>query len=306
MKKRIIKFLIDKAKRSKLIQSVFEQPINLRKFPVKDSFTDSKGNKHSLYEGFRTKIKPGWERIFHQDGKTFDKSPQKIEKIVLNGRIAIERLEPIINLYSSGIKDSRILEIGCSFGGASCAFLDKGANEVIGTEFTGYKIESIDSKKIEKKDLREVNENLKDIRNLVRAEINSSKKLSFVDDDICNTRLKHNKFDLICSWDVLEHIHNPLQAFKNIYNLLDDNGIAIHEYNPFFSLIGGHSACTIDFPWGHVILNKEDFKAFNTKFQPEREDTAMSFFLKGINKHSAKINCIFISKFLVDFFHVFH
>jgi SAM-dependent methyltransferase len=288
MRKKIIKYFIDKAKRNKLIQSIFEQPINLDNFSIKGSFVDSKGNTHSLYEGFRTKIKPGWERIFEQDGKTFNKSPERIRNIVQNGRIAVERIEPVIDLYTSGIKNIRILEIGCSAGGTSFAFAEKGAAEVIGTEFSEYKIESLDSGKSSQSNLKEVTNNLSELRELVRKHFKNTDKTSFIDDDICDSRLNRNYFDLICSWDVLEHLHNPLPAFHNMYQLLKEGGIAIHEYNPFFALNGGHSACTIDFPWGHVILNKEDFVKFNKEKQPEREDTSLSFYLNGINRMTIK------------------
>jgi SAM-dependent methyltransferase len=284
MKKRIIKFLIDKAKRSKLIQSVFEQPIDLRKLPVKGAFIDSNGDSYDLYEGLRTQLKPGWERIFNQDGKSFDKSPQRIENITQNGRLAVERIEPVINLFSSGIKDKKVLEIGCNSGGTTFAFADKGADEVVGSEFSGYKLESISSKATKNSDLKEVNENLKELRGLVKAKFTNPFGVSFVDDDICNSKIEPNYFDLIFSWDVLEHLHDPKEALKNMHNLLNDDGIAIHEYNPFFSLIGGHSACTIDFPWGHVLLNEHDFDKYNDDYQPERKNTAMSFYLNGLNR----------------------
>lgn len=286
MKEKIIKFFIDKAKRSKLVQSIFEQPLDLNQLPVEDTFIDSFGNKHSLYKGYRTKIKPGWERIFYQDGKSFNKSPEKIKNIVQNGKIAVKRLMPIVELYLTDIKNSRILEIGCNAGGTTFAFGQITSNEVIGTEFSGYKIESLDnSTKIEVSDLKEVNDNITELRNLVKDRFHNIKSnVTFVDDDICNSRLKNSSFDLICSWDVLEHIINPLDAFKNIHNLLNENGIAIHEYNPFFSLSGGHSACTIDFPWGNVLLNSNDFKRFNEEKQPSRLKTSLSFYKTGLNR----------------------
>lgn len=286
MKEKIIKYLIDKVKRSKLVQSIFEQPLNLNQFPVEDSFIDTHGNKHNLYRGYRSKIKPGWERIFNSDGKSFNKSPEQIEKIIQNGKIAVERIMPIIELYLEDIGNSRILEIGCNSGGTTFSFGKITSNEIIGTEFSGYKIESLDNtSKIEISDLNEVNDNLKVLRNLVKDRFSNLKsKVTFIDDDICNSKLQNNSFDLICSWDVLEHIHNPVDAFKNIHNLLNENGIAVHEYNPFFSLSGGHSACTIDFPWGHVLLNSDDFKRFNEEKQPNRLNTALSFYQNGINR----------------------
>jgi SAM-dependent methyltransferase len=288
MKRKILKFIIDKAKRSKLIQSVFEQPIDLKQFKIKGSFVDCHGIEHKLYENLRSKIKPGWERIFQADIKVYDKSSRNIEQIAQNGRIAIGRMEPILNLYSRGIKNSTILEIGCSAGGNSYALAEKQALEVIGTEFSGYKISSLEEKEIKQDDLKEVNKSLNEIRQLVGSKFSLTEKLSFVDDDICNSKLQPGSFDIICSWDVLEHLHDPLKAFKNIRKLLKEGGVAIHEYNPFFSLVGGHSACTIDFPWGHIILNEQDFKRYNEQFYPENLNTAMSFYLNGINRMTIK------------------
>jgi len=284
MKKKIIKFLIDIAKRNKLIQSIFEQPIDLTKFSQNGTFTDKHNNQHILYSGLRSKLKPGWEKIFQFDGKTMDKSPKTIEKIVQNGRISVNRMEPIIDLFSQGIKNSAILEIGCSTAGTTYAFANKGAKTVTGTEFSGYKIKSMHNKEIDKNELMEVNSNLKEIRNLVKNKFNLSSEVTFKDDDICNSTLPDNSYDIICSWDVLEHIHDPLSAFKNIHRLLKKGGIAVHEYNPFFSLIGGHSACTIDFLWGHVILDAEDFEKYNDTIQPDKKEISMSFYENGINR----------------------
>lgn len=144
MKRKILKFIIDKAKRSKLIQSVFEQPIDLKLFKIKGSFVDCHGKEHTLYENLRSKIKPGWERIFQESIKNYDKSSQNLQRIAENGRIAVERMEPIINLYSRGISKSTILEIGCSTGGTSYAFAEKQAMQITGSEFSGYKISSLE------------------------------------------------------------------------------------------------------------------------------------------------------------------
>ncbi len=288
MKELIIKFLIDKAKRNKLVQSIFEQPINLINYPEKGSFIDKNGKTHMLYEGFRTKIRPGWEKVFEESGNSFKQSSQKIATIVESGRVVAERMEPIIDLYSSGIKNSNILEIGCYAGGATNALAEKGAAEVIGSDFSGYRAQSSKHKDDTEKVLNEVNSNLKKIRKLVSTKFGNPSNALFVDDDICNSSQKPNHFDIICSWDVLEHLENPFKTFKNIRNLLSDDGIAVHEYNPFFSLMGGHGACTIDFPWGHVVLDSDDFSRFNQITQPHRSETAVNYYLKGLNRMTIK------------------
>ena len=58
----ILKYGINKAKRSKFIQNIFEAPFDLSKFPIKGTFTDSKGNTFQLLDGLRSRIKPGWQK----------------------------------------------------------------------------------------------------------------------------------------------------------------------------------------------------------------------------------------------------
>ena len=42
--------------------------------------------------------------------------------------------------------------------------------------------------------------------------------------------------DVIVSWEVLEHITSPNDAFKEMARILKKGGFAFHEYNPFFSV----------------------------------------------------------------------
>lgn len=287
MKRKILKFLIDRAKRSKLIQSVFEQPLDIPKLPVKGVFVDSRGNEHKLHEGLRSKIKPGWQKYFAENKTGI--TQEQIDRYVENGRISVERIAPVISLYNDGgIKDKKILEIGCHSGAAAYAFLERGAGSVTGSEFSGYKVQATKGGGADRSDLKTVEDKMIDLRKAVEQKYNSSLNVNFVDDDICSTTLDSDTYDLICSWDVLEHLHDPVGAFKSIRSLLKDDGISVHDYNPFFSLVGGHSACTLDFPWGHVTLPNNDFIRFNQEHQPEKSEKSISFYQKGINRMSMK------------------
>jgi SAM-dependent methyltransferase len=262
---------------------MFEHPIDLSRLKVKGKFTDKYGDEHFMYQDLKSGIKPGWERIF-TGTPAAELSDRQTEQIANNGRITASRMEPVFKMFLNGLRDIRILEIGCSNGGVTFALAEMGALEVTGTEFAGYKISSLDQKEIRADQLIHVNEGLKLNRERVAKKFRNVSQVIFKDDDICNTGLEKNHFDLICSWDVLEHLHDPLKAFQNMGMILNEGGIAVHEYNPFFALNGGHSACTIDFPWGHVILDKGDFQNFFRLNYPGQAETAMSFFLNGINR----------------------
>lgn len=137
----ILKFIIDKVKRNKFIQNVFESPFDLDKYMKLGIYTDSNGFNHQLYNGLRTKIRPMWETMVQN--KKLDPSTVNIAKLKSNSYIAVEKLESSLNSFGKTIKDSNILEIGCHSGAVTYALAEKGAKNVVGTEFNGYKISSI-------------------------------------------------------------------------------------------------------------------------------------------------------------------
>ena len=86
--------------------------------------------------------------------------------------------------------------------------------------------------------------------------------IEFQWDDITKTALPENSFDIICCWDVLEHIQSPNLFFKNISVLLKEGGILYVQYNPFFGINGGHSASITNCYWGHVLFTEEDMERY--------------------------------------------
>ncbi|HBF88841.1 MAG TPA: hypothetical protein DDX39_09385 [Bacteroidales bacterium] len=282
----LLKYFIQKARKSRLLLSLFEAPIDVQSMNVSRSFTSQTGKSFNLYRDFRSKIKPGWENYLLNQGKKIDYSDEKLNKSIENGQFALSRILPIVNAASKKIKDSTILEIGCHLGSVSYLLSDMNAQEIYATDFTGYKAKSANSDDVSEKTLEAIDVELSVARENLRAKFKNGNKVKFYNDDICTSTLPKNKFDIIFSFDVLEHISDSNKAFETIASLLKPNGIAIHEYNPFFSLNGGHSACTLDFPWGHVRLSKTDFEKYIDEIRPKEKQLAKSFYSDGLNRMS--------------------
>ncbi|MFZ6052753.1 class I SAM-dependent methyltransferase [Halocola ammonii] len=283
----LVKYTINKAKTNKFIQNIFESPFDLSKFPESGEFTDSHGNKFVLRSGLRSKVKPGWEML--AKGALPERNDEYCRKQKQIGQVAVEKATPVISSFGKSLDNATILEVGCNFGATSYSLAECGVKKVVGSEFTGYKVESVESKDDDRSlQLEEVNAELKATRERIASMSADSDKVEFVEDDISNSRLEPGTFDIVCSWQVLEHVHDTANAFKSMYNLLKDDGILFHEYNPFFSLNGGHSFCTLDFLWGHVRLNDEDFARYLEEIRPEEKERAMSFFKTGLNRTSQK------------------
>ena len=277
--KKIVGKIIVKLKQNKRIRDMFLGPIKLNSFPKMGTFTDSVGNSHVLYNGLRSKLKPEWQKMVASNSalpKTFN-----FEALVAKGNEAAQKLIETAEIYGKDITQTSILEIGCNTGATSFALAQKGAVKVVGTEFSGYKVSSIKKNGVTKESLQEIADDLKNARETLSGLFTNYAKVEFADDDICNSKLEQNRFDLICSWDVLEHLHNTTDAFSSMRKLLSPGGIMIHEYNPYFCLNGGHSMCTLDFPWGHTRLNEQDFSRYIDEVRPNEKDKAISFYRKN-------------------------
>jgi 2-polyprenyl-3-methyl-5-hydroxy-6-metoxy-1,4-benzoquinol methylase len=278
-----LKFAMNKAKQSKLMQSLFEQPIEVNKMPEIGHFIDHLGRNHILYHGFRSKIKPGWEYLVQSDFKSqLPTDDNFVLRKINDSRIIFDKLIPSLEVFSFKLQNSNCLEIGCHSGALSFQLAENGAASVTATEFSGYKIQSVEG--TQSKSFETVNDELKVLRTKVGEGFKNAAKVRFLDDDICNSRISIDEFDLICSWDVLEHVADPAGAIHHISRLLRKGGIAFHEYNPFFSLNGGHSLCTLDFPWGHCRLSADDFVTYLNQFRPKEIEPATQFFKDGLNR----------------------
>ncbi len=279
-----IRYAIKKAKRSRLIQNLFEAPFELGKYPRFGEFPDAFGNTFELLAGLRDKIKPGWQNMLNP--KPVVISDRYIDQLRNDALLTIDRILPVFETFDFNPKNKKILEFGCHSGAVSYALAALGAESVTGTEFSGYKVRAVETSPISENSITEVNKTLNAIREKLRILFNNQQNVKFADDDICDSGLASDTFDLICSWEVLEHLHDPQKALISIARLLKPGGISIHEYNPFFCLNGGHSLCTLDFLWGHVRLNGTDFERYITQIRPQEKEKALSFYQEGLNRMS--------------------
>ena len=86
--------------------------------------------------------------------------------------------------------------------------------------------------------------------------------------------------------------------FHNPYNvnspILKPNLIDIK--NKFYIENGGHSLCTSDSPWGHILLNKSEFRNYLKKYRKYEFNTAISWldnalYYENTQKH-VQLKCL--------------
>jgi SAM-dependent methyltransferase len=250
-------------------------------------FTDSFGNRSELYAGLRSKIKPGWQSMFDPDSSSKIPTQKDLKLNLIEAKRHVANFERLLNSFNININKKSLLEIGC-FNGIKTFLLGCGNySSVTGSDVSFY-YEDL----AEKSSSSSVKNRLNNLRDTViklfseNEQKSIKNKVSFVEDDISKSVIADNSFDIIASWETLEHIGNIDNAFKNIRRILKPNGIAFHEYNPFFSLNGGHSFCTLDFPWGHCRLNEKDFTRYLNEFRPKEYTAASGFYQNSLNRMS--------------------
>ena len=109
--------------------------------------------------------------------------------------ITVKRYNELLDTFETSRKNNKILDIGCGDGHFLHVAKQRGW-EVYGTEFTDEAIEVCKSKNI----------------NMSKGVLNPENYAPF-------------KFDVITSFEVIEHINNPQSEVKNIVSLLRPEGI---------------------------------------------------------------------------------
>ena len=111
-----------------------------------------------------------------------------------------------------------------------------------------------------------------------------TRAVSLVAADIAEADLGDGRFLTVYSWQTFEHILDPAAALQRIAAMLAPGGLAYIEYNPFFSLDGGHWVGTIDIPWAHVRLSSDDLDRAIHSLHPGRPKWSAPFVRDHINR----------------------
>jgi len=99
-----------------------------------------------------------------------------------------------------------------------------------------------------------------------------------------------DRFDLIYSTSVIEHVHDLGEAFTEMARVLKPGGLMIHSVDPYFSPRGGHASCTLDFPWGHARLRPAEFRRYIQAFRPHEYDHIVQMYDSLFSRPRVSLN----------------
>ena len=89
------------------------------------------------------------------------------------------------------------------------------------------------------------------------------------------------KFDFIyCK--AIEHINDWNLMLKQIKEILNPGGFFIIKHNSFFSYLGPHRYCVTMIPWGHLLLNDDEYKSYVHHFHKDRYDYTVNAYFNSL------------------------
>ena len=248
------------------------------------TFTDSRGVVHRLDMTLRDRLKPNWRVMLDTDQAAAPPSDETLRGRVRKAAKSVGELERVLALTTGTSVSGRILEIGCFDGSAAFELSKRPGTTVVASDLARYYVtqrpgqaedEAIAAEEVALATLRS---------RAGRIAGRPDGSVTFVEDDITTSSLEPGSFDLLVSFEVLEHVADPPGSFAAMAWLLRPGGVAYHDYNPFFSQIGGHSLATLDFPWGHVRLDAIDVERYLREVRPMELEQDLRFYRDSLNR----------------------
>lgn len=195
--------------------------------------------------------------------------PARVAELPLaHYRLAADELAAIASSQGIDLRRSRVLDVGCASGNLSYA-LAAVAGEVVGIDLDVERYVTPEQRAR--------------ARGILMPEADRH-RVAIEGGDVTALVYPDESFDVVVSSVVLEHVRDLTAAFVEIRRVLKPGGITLHDVEPWFAPRGGHSLCTLDFPWGHVRLGPEDFERYVRRWRPFEARDAVDYHRHGFQE----------------------
>lgn len=192
------------------------------------------------------------------DNEIFFAGYKKIRENQVNANNLFEI--PALFSMMPNLKDKTILDLGCGFGEHCKGFVESGAKKVIGIDISEKMLE------IAKKE-------------------NADSKITYINMPMENIFELTEKFDIVISSLAFHYVEDFAGVVKNVYNLLNENGIFIFsQENPLCTCHSGGQRWTKDENGNKLYLNLSNYG-----IEGEREST---WFVDNVKKYHRTFSSI--------------
>lgn len=247
-------------------------------------FIDRHGMRHPLDPTLRDRLKPGWRTMLDPAAASQIPTDEALQGRARGAAKSVAAASALVEATVGEPMSGRILEVGCYDGAVAFQLSRRADTDVVASDLSRYYIVqrpgTVDDADVNAQDafLAEIRERSR------RAADVAPGAVAFIEDDVTRSTQPSASFDAIVSFEVLEHVTRPDLAFQEMARLLKPWGLVYHDYNPFFSVNGGHSLCTLAFAWGHARLDADDFRRYLEELRPAEVDQGLRFYRENLNR----------------------
>ena len=107
---------------------------------------------------------------------------------------------------------------------------------------------------------------------------------ALVEGDAARLSFDDGSFDLVCSFSTIEHLVDTPAVLRESRRVLRPGGLAYHSVHTWFGPTGGHSLCSLDFPWGHARLGGTELERYLGELRPYEAAEALAFYETGFQQ----------------------
>ena len=192
------------------------------------------------------------------DNEQFFEGYKKIRDNEVNANNLFEI--PALFSMMPDLKGKRVLDLGCGFGEHCKQFIEQGAQKVVGIDISEKML-------------------------AVAQKENAHPNISYINMPMENIGELDEKFDVVVSSLAFHYVEDYAGVVKNIYNLLDKEGIFIYsQENPLCTCHSGGDRWTRDEKGNKIHLNLRDYG-----IEGERESV---WFVDNVKKYHRTFSTI--------------
>jgi SAM-dependent methyltransferase len=247
-------------------------------------FVDANGVEHPLDPTLRDRLKPSWRVMCDPVAVVAPPSDDELRRRARKAATSVTEMERALGVVAGASLTGRVLEIGCYDGAVAFEMARRPGTQVVASDLARYYVIQRPGQPddaavgAQQGTLARLRERAREVAGAAPGAV------EFIEDDITASSLEPVSFDLITSFEVLEHVRQPPAAFASMARLLRPGGLLYHDFNPFFSTNGGHSLVTLDLPWGHARLAAPDVERYLREIRPGEVDQALRFYRESLNR----------------------
>ena len=255
-------------------------------------FVDRHGGRHPIDPELRDRLKPGWHSMLDPQAAAAPPTDESLRARIRKAEGIVRETGDLLGAICGSPIRGRILEVGTYDGAVAFELAHLPGTDIVASDLARYYVRQRPSTTSGGSTASAADAEVESQQAVLAALRERVRHLAgrppgavlFVEDDIASSALEAGSFDAILSYEVLEHVQQPDRAILAMARLLAPGGLGYHEYNPFFSVLGGHSLCTLDFPWGHARLDADDFERYLAELRPRELEQAMRFYRENLNR----------------------